>query len=196
MTCILLLALLNIGYHPLTCMIVFISGQHSLCLPFAFTRLYFSLLPPLHLSHPSFRSLSTHCSSSLNQSCFLCPSFLLFIFLFMPSNVSVLCVLSLFSFITWKDWEWWHREEDLEDHRFWPGQGVAQNHKNVSSRDLLLDGSWGHQVISLLQRQWCLGVWQITHRTQTPTTINHTHLAEITALLNISFSPLLSKSKI
>lgn len=32
----------------------------------------------------------------------------------------LLCVL-VFSFITWKNREWRHWEEDLEDHGFWPG---------------------------------------------------------------------------
>lgn len=163
MTCIPLLALLNISYHLLTCTVVFFSISYSLYLPFSFTRLSPFSSTPL-TSIPLIPILSLHFSFSLNHSCFfisfMClylASFFVF-FLMYPFPIP-----SLFSFITWKDREWRHREEDLEDHRFWPGQGVAQNHKNVSCRHLLLDGSWGHQVISLLQRQWRLGVWQIIH---------------------------------
>lgn len=155
MTCIPLLALLNINYHLLTCTVVFFSVPHSLYLPFSFTRL--SLLPPL-TSVTYIPILSFHFSFSLNHSVLVIPFFPTHHpFIFCPLT-DPFRVLSHFSFITWKDWEWRHREEDLENHRFRPGQGVAQNHENVSSRHLLLDGPWSHQVISVLQRQWRLGV--------------------------------------
>lgn len=166
MTCIPLLAPLNIEYYLLTCTVVLFSVPHSLYLSFTFH-------PPSHLSLSSQSCLSTFHFLSIILHLFPFPysffaSVLLPIFFFHdPSLTHPFPVPSLFSFITWKDWEWRHRQEDLEDHRFWPGQGVAQNHKNVSCRHLLLDGSWGHQVISLLQRQWRLGVWQTTHHTQT-----------------------------
>lgn len=172
MTCIPLLALLNIDYHLLTCAVVFFSVPHSLYLPFS--RLSpFSSSPPSHLSLWSQSCLSAFLSITHHLLCPF-PHVCLFIFLHLTTNLPhdptlmyLFPILSLSSFITWNDWEWRHREEDLEDHRFWLGQGVAQNHKNVSCRHLLLDGSWGHQVISLLQRQWRLGVWQTTHHTQT-----------------------------
>lgn len=157
MTCIPLLVLLNINYHLLTCTVVFCSAPYSLYLPFSFTH-----LSPVSSTF-SRLSLSSHsCLSTFpfRYSLYVYLFILIFGFLF---NESLHHPLPFFSFITWKDWEWWHREEDLEDHRFWPGQGVAQNHENVSCRHLLLDGSWGHKVISVLQRQWRLGVWHIIH---------------------------------
>lgn len=163
MTCIPLLALLNINYHLLTCTVVFFSVPHSLYLHFSFTRL--SLLPPL-TSVTYIPVLSFHFSFSLSHSVLVIPFFLTHHpFIFCPLTYPF-CVLSHFSFITWKDWEWRHREEDLENHRFRPGQGVAQNHENVSCRHLLLDGPWSHQVLSVLQRQWRLGVMtkHTTHR--------------------------------
>ena len=163
MTCIPLLALLNINYHLLTCMVVFFSVPHSLYLPLSFTRL--SLPPPL-TSVTYIPILSFHSSFSLSHSVLVIPFFLTHRpFIFCPLTYPFR-VLSHFSFITWKDWEWRHREEDLENHRFRPGQGVAQNHENVSCRHLLVDGPWSHQVLSVLQRQWRLGVMtkHTTHR--------------------------------
>lgn len=63
-----------------------------------------------------------------------------------------------FSFITWKNWEWWHWSKNPEDYWLWPGPWVAQNDQNECSWHLFLDGSWGHQVLSVFQREWCLEV--------------------------------------
>lgn len=170
MTCIPLLALLNIDYHLLTCTAIFLSVPHSLSLPISFSFLSYFFPTPPHMSLSSQSCLSTFAFLSITHR-LLCRhvSFLTFFSCLHPTpslfhGPSLNVSFSLFSFITWNDWEWRHREEDLEDHRFWPGQGVAQNHKNVSCRHLLLDGPRGHQVISLLQRQWRLEVWQIIPR--------------------------------
>lgn len=186
MTCIPLLALLNIDYHLLTCTVVFFSVPPSptLCISLSLS-LVFLFYSPSHLSLSSQSCLSTF-SQSLS-ACY--PVSLMYLYLRSSFHLLTypLSVLSLFSFITWKDWEWRHWEEDLEDHRFRPGQGVAQNHKNVSCRHVLLDGPRGHQVISLLQRQWRLGVWQITHHThpQKNNISTLSHSSDITPLLNI-----------
>lgn len=42
---------------------------------------------------------------------------------------------------------------DAEDHRLWPGEGVAQDYQDEHRRHLRLDGPRGHQVLHLLQGQ-------------------------------------------
>ncbi len=44
-------------------------------------------------------------------------------------------------------------ECDVEDHRLWPSERVAQDHQDERRRHLRLDGPRGHQVLHLLQGQ-------------------------------------------
>lgn len=43
--------------------------------------------------------------------------------------------------------------DNPEDHRLWPGAGVAQHHQDEHGGHLRLDGAGGHQVLHLLQGQ-------------------------------------------
>lgn len=59
---------------------------------------------------------------------------------------------------TRKSGKWRSEQQDVEDHGFRPGQGMAQNYQNERSWDLCLDGSRGHPLLNVLQRQRCLEV--------------------------------------
>ena len=101
----------------------------------------------MHFIWTRARGLFNHCSTK-HWSLTFCLSFSSFCLLVPPS-----CSPSGSA----------HRERvhggpDVEDHRFRPGERVAQDHEDEHRRHLRLDGPRGHQVLDLLQGQWCLEV--------------------------------------
>lgn len=58
----------------------------------------------------------------------------------------------------WAHRKWMYGGVDVEDYRLWPGKRMAQDHKDEHRWHLCLDGARSHQVLHVLQRQWCLEV--------------------------------------
>lgn len=50
-----------------------------------------------------------------------------------------------------EDWDGRPQQQDSEDHRLWPGSGVASYHQDERRRHLRLDGPWSHPLLYVLQ---------------------------------------------